>query len=93
VLFYEQLGITEEQMKKSFTSQWTGKIGKHYPFRLLRKRKFNGTNYVTIDMVNEYDDYGYTSTTSADVAAIVTNCTAYRRLLGQVQRGSSADCK
>jgi hypothetical protein len=57
MLFSEQLGITEVQMKKVFKGRWTVKIGKQSPFLLLRERKFHGTNFVTIDIADELDSY------------------------------------
>ena len=74
LLFTDQLGITETQMVAVYKSQWTGKIGKPlYPFTYLRKRQFRGDSYITVDITNEYDDYGDTATTPEDTHAIVTS--------------------
>jgi hypothetical protein len=93
MLFCEQLGITDEQWKKVYKSKWTAGVGMQHPFLLLRKRRLSNVTFVTFDMVNEHDDWGDTSTTPQDSNAIVKNCSAYRRLLKEVEVESEVRTK
>ena len=52
----EQLGISISDMTAAFGKRWTGNEGT--PFNLFRTQKLGCVNFVSVDLINEFSDYG-----------------------------------
>jgi antitoxin component of RelBE/YafQ-DinJ toxin-antitoxin module len=52
----ELLGISISDMSKAFGKRWTG--NQSTPFNLFRHRKLGNVNFTTVQMINEFSDYG-----------------------------------
>jgi antitoxin component of RelBE/YafQ-DinJ toxin-antitoxin module len=52
----DQLGITVSDMKKAFGKRWTA--NKQTPFNFFRHRKLGNVNFISVELINEFSDYG-----------------------------------
>jgi hypothetical protein len=87
----ELLGISISDMSKAFGKRWTGNLSA--PFHLFRHRKLGNVNFTTVQMINEFSDYGsgslaphYDETKGNynSVASKQLHSTALRRLEKQI---------
>jgi hypothetical protein len=52
----EQLGIAISEMSAAFGKRWTA--SKTSPFNLFRTRKLGSVHFISVELINEFSDYG-----------------------------------